>query len=68
MGNIFGCDSDHGKAAYLSNNSQWLEITWRSPAELVVRYDENAHVYGKIEKYKGIRIVYEPVVPPKGTR
>jgi hypothetical protein len=67
-GNIFICDSNHGRASLLENHSYWLNVTWLSPTELVIQYDKNVRIFKKIEKYGVIHISYEPVSPPIGTK
>jgi len=60
-GNVFTCDSDHGKAISLENHSYWLKATWTSPRELVIQYDQRVRVFKKNEKIMSIKVRYDPV-------
>jgi hypothetical protein len=63
-GNIFICDSDHGKAIPQEDHTFWLKLSWLSPSELIIQYDERVRIFKKIQKYKNINIRYDPVQPP----
>jgi len=61
-GNIFICDSNHGKAKYIDmNHSYWVKIKWLSSNTVVVQYDKNVKVYLQKNQYRGIDILYEPI-------
>lgn len=60
-GNIFICDSNHGKAKYINTqHSYWVKIKWLSSNKVVVQYDKNVKVYLQKSQYMGIDILYEP--------
>ncbi|HNQ79371.1 MAG TPA: hypothetical protein PK747_09520 [Acidobacteriota bacterium] len=58
-GNVFQCDTNHGKTPYIPGQGAHIEIKWLSEDELLVVYDPNCRVYEKELNYKGIRIKYE---------
>lgn len=60
-GNLFTCDSDHGKAISLEDHSYWLKVIWTSPRELVIQYDQRVRVFKKNENLMSIKIRYDPV-------
>lgn len=60
-GNLFTCDSDHGKAASLEDHSCWVKLSWTSPTELLIQYDKRVRVFEKKGKFKAINIHYSPV-------
>jgi hypothetical protein len=60
-GDIFTCDSDHGRADELKDHSYWMKLTWSSPTALLIQYNQRVRVFKKIDKYKSISISYDPI-------
>jgi hypothetical protein len=63
-GDIFICDSGHGRADELKDHSYWMKLTWSSPTALLIQYDQRIRVFKKIDKYKSISISYDPIEVP----
>ncbi len=58
-GNVFICDSDHGKAPVASWGGPELRIEWQNSDILKIRYHENVRVFKSKKQFENIKIEYE---------
>jgi hypothetical protein len=63
-GTAFVADTDHGKAAAAGWGGPWAEPSWRSPTQLLVRYDRRARLFRSEDNVDGVTIRYEAVDRP----
>ncbi len=57
-GNVFVCDSSHGKAPAGAGGGPPVEVTWIANDALKIIHDTDARIFFAANKYKNAEIVY----------
>jgi len=60
-GNVFVADTGNGRAKAADWGGPWLQLRWRSPQSLLIRYDKAARVFTRANKMAGVNVSYEAI-------
>jgi hypothetical protein len=60
-GNVFGADSNGGRAPLLRGHVVEVRVTWVTSDSMIVRYDPRARILGRVPNVGPVRVVFEPL-------